>query len=98
MALSRTLLPHERAERIPGVRAVAGSSWPSRAPLFTPTGHEDRIGTFFNGSFGCDDVHYTYAQLKERGVEFEEEPQEQPWGTYAIFKDVDGNSFVLGSK
>jgi len=66
--------------------------------LFTPDGHEDRIGTFFNGSFGCDDVHYTYAQLRERGLEFEEEPQEQPWGTYAIFKDVDGNSFVLGSK
>jgi len=70
----------------------------SRVVLFTPDGHEDRIGTFFNGSFACDDVHYSYDKLKERGVEFEEEPQKQPWGTYAIFKDPDGNRFVLGSK
>jgi uncharacterized glyoxalase superfamily protein PhnB len=27
-----------------------------------------------------DDVHATYKQLKERGVEFVEEPQEQPCG------------------
>jgi len=66
--------------------------------LFTPEGHEDRIGSFFNGSFGCDDVEHTYRQLKERGVEFEEAPTKQPWGTYAIFSDPDGNTFVLGSK
>lgn len=66
--------------------------------LFTPEGQEDRIGTFFNGSFACDNVEYTYKQLKDRGVEFEEEPQKQPWGIYAIFKDLDGNRFVLGSK
>jgi catechol 2,3-dioxygenase-like lactoylglutathione lyase family enzyme len=66
--------------------------------LFTPDGHEDRIGSFFNGSFACDDVEYSYRQLNERGVEFEEEPQKQPWGTFAIFKDPDGNRFVLSSK
>ena len=27
--------------------------------LFTPDGHEDRVGTFFNGSFACDDVDYS---------------------------------------
>jgi predicted enzyme related to lactoylglutathione lyase len=66
--------------------------------LFTPEGHEDRIGSFFNGSFGCDDVDYTYRQMKAKGVEFEGEPQKQPWGTYAKFKDPDGNSFVLSSR
>jgi len=66
--------------------------------LFTPDGHENRIGSFFNGSFACDDVEYTYNQLKSCGVEFEEEPQTQPWGTFAIFKDPDGNTFVLGSR
>jgi hypothetical protein len=25
-------------------------------------------------------------------------PQKQPWGTYAIFKDTEGNIFVIGSK
>jgi predicted enzyme related to lactoylglutathione lyase len=66
--------------------------------LFTPDGQEDRVGTFFNASFACDDVRHSYEQLKKRGVEFAEEPTTQPWGTYAIFKDPDGNTFVLGSK
>ena len=66
--------------------------------LFTPDGHEDRIGTFFNGSFACDDVKRTYEELKGRGVEFTQEPKKEPWGTYTTFKDSEGNSFVLGSK
>src|SRR5215469_7967229 len=63
--------------------------------LFTPEGHEDRVGTFFNGSFACDDVEATHRQLSERGVEFTSPPQKQPWGTFAKFKDEDGNEFVL---
>src|ERR1700683_5757489 len=70
---------------------------PTRFVLFTPTGHEDRIGTFFNGSIACDDVEATYRQLRQRGVEFIQTPQKQPWGTFAKFKDPDGNQFVLSS-
>jgi predicted enzyme related to lactoylglutathione lyase len=66
--------------------------------LFTPDGHQDRISTFFNGSFGCDDVEHSYRQLSERGVEFRGPPEKQPWGTFAIFSDPDGNSFVLSSR
>lgn len=66
--------------------------------LFTPEGHEDRVGTFFNGSFQCDDVEYSYRQLCERGVEFEGPPERQPWGTFAKFRDPDGNTFVLSSR
>ena len=40
----------------------------TRIVLFTPDGHEDRIGTFFNGSFACDDVQATYRQLTTYGV------------------------------
>jgi len=69
----------------------------TRVVLFTPEGHESRIGTFFNGAFACDDVSATYRQLKGRGVDFVSEPQQQPWGTFAIFKDPDGNQFVLSS-
>lgn len=69
----------------------------TRVVLFTPPGHEERIGTFFNGSFACDDVEATYRQLRARGVEFTAEPTRQPWGTYATFKDPDGNQFVLSS-
>ncbi|MGH8148285.1 MAG: VOC family protein [Rhodanobacteraceae bacterium] len=70
----------------------------TRLVLFTPDGQEDRVGTFFNGSFACDDAHATYRQLKQRGVEFDREPTSEQWGTYAIFRDPDGNQFVLGSK
>lgn len=66
--------------------------------LFTPDGHEDRIGTFFNGSFACDDVEYAYRKLSEKGVEFEGAPEKQPWGTFARFRDPDGNTFVLSSR
>ena len=70
---------------------------PTRVVLFTPPGHEDRIGTFFNGSFQCDNVEATFRQLTQRGVEFVEAPTKQPWGTFAKFKDPDGNTFVLSS-
>jgi predicted enzyme related to lactoylglutathione lyase len=69
----------------------------TRVVLFTPDGQEDRIGTFFNGAIGCDDVEATWRQLSQRGVEFVEAPTRQPWGTYAKFKDPDGNIFVLSS-
>jgi predicted enzyme related to lactoylglutathione lyase len=70
---------------------------PTRWVLFTPPGHEDRIGTFFNGSLACDNVEATFRQLTQRGVEFVEGPTSQPWGTFAKFKDPDGNTFVLSS-
>ncbi|MBL8113104.1 MAG: VOC family protein [Acidobacteria bacterium] len=66
--------------------------------LFTPEGHESRIGTFFAGSLAADDVRATYEELKAKGVEFESEPKEQPWGTFAIMKDADGNQFVISSR
>lgn len=64
--------------------------------LFTPAGHEDRIGTFQNMSFAVDDVEKTYRELSERGVEFVQPPKKESWGTSAVFKDPDGNSFVIG--
>ena len=70
---------------------------PTRMVLFTPEGHEDRIGTFFNGSFACDDVEATWRQFTQRGVEFVEPPTKQPWGTFAKFRDSEGNTFVLSS-
>lgn len=70
----------------------------TRIVLFTPEGHEHRIGTFFNGSFACDDVEHTYRQLAARGVVFDGLPEKQPWGVFAKFRDPDGNSFVLSSR
>ena len=70
----------------------------TRFVLFTPTGHEDRIGGFFNGSLACDDVQRTHDELVAHGVEFTSPPTRQEWGTFAMFKDPDGNTFVLSSK
>jgi predicted enzyme related to lactoylglutathione lyase len=66
--------------------------------LFTPPGHEDRIGEFQSISFWCDDVFATAKTLKQKGVEFEQEPRNEPWGSMSIFKDSEGNRFVLGSR
>ena len=65
--------------------------------LLTPEGQEDRIGTFFNGSFGCDDVEYAYGKLRARGVEFTGPPETKPF-PHAYFKDPDGNTFFLSSR
>lgn len=65
--------------------------------LFTPEGQENRIGTFVNTSIECDNLERTYEELKARGVEFAGPPAAQSWGKFAIFKDPDGNSFVLSS-
>ena len=69
----------------------------TRVVLFTAEGEEKRIGTFMNVSFACDDLDKTYEELKARGVEFNGPPKKEPWGAYAIFKDSEGNSFVVGS-
>ena len=66
--------------------------------LFTPPGQEDRIGGFQPLSFWCDDVVATARIMKSKGVEFEADPKKESWGTSAIFKDPDGNKFVLSSR
>lgn len=65
--------------------------------LFTPPGHEDRIGSFQNLAFTTDDIEKTYQELSGKGVEFSQPPRKEPWGTSAIFQDPDGNRFVLSS-
>ncbi len=66
--------------------------------LFTPEGHEDRVGTFVNTSWEVDNVEKTWEELTAKGVEFAGPPQKQPWGTYVILKDSEGNQIVLGSR
>ena len=41
--------------------------------------------------FTADDVRATYEELKSRGVEFQQEPTEQPYGIDAGFRDPSGN-------
>jgi len=70
----------------------------TRLVLFTPDGHEDRVGTDQNVVFWTDDVEKTAKELAAKGVTFTSQPKKEPWGTFAIFQDPDGNRFVLGTK
>jgi len=45
--------------------------------------------------FRTDDVHGEFADLKSRGVEFVQEPMEQPYGVDAGFRDVSGNQMRM---
>lgn len=50
-------------------------------------------GALGAGVLTTDDIHGDYKALKERGVEFLQEPQERPYGTEALFRDDSGNWF-----
>ena len=43
-----------------------------------------------------DDCRKAYEELKSRGVQFTEEPTEQPYGIDCSFRDPSGNSVRLG--
>src|SRR6476620_574406 len=51
----------------------------TRVVLFTAEGDEKRIGSMMPMSYVCDDIDQTYKELTGRGVDFEGEPQKQPW-------------------
>jgi len=69
----------------------------TRVVLFTLEEYAGLIGKFQNIVFATDDVHKSYDELSEKGVEFVKGPTEEHWGIYAMFKDSEGNQFVLSS-
>jgi predicted enzyme related to lactoylglutathione lyase len=42
-----------------------------------------------------EDCHASYEELKARGVEFSEEPEQRPYGIDSGFRDPSGNNFRL---
>lgn len=49
-------------------------------------------GTIF---LSTDDVRASYEELKGRGVDFTEEPEERPYGIDSAFRDPSGNAVRL---
>jgi catechol 2,3-dioxygenase-like lactoylglutathione lyase family enzyme len=49
-------------------------------------------GTIF---LGTDDCQAAYEELKSRGVEFVEQPEERPYGIDSSFRDPSGNNIRL---
>ena len=48
-----------------------------------------------NVMFRCDDLTATYEELSARGVDFPQPPVEQPFGSWSMFDDPEGNRFAL---
>jgi catechol 2,3-dioxygenase-like lactoylglutathione lyase family enzyme len=48
--------------------------------------------------FSTENAQKTYEELKSRGVEFTQEPTEQPYGIDAGFRDSSGNHFRMAQQ
>jgi predicted enzyme related to lactoylglutathione lyase len=69
-------------------------------PVMDPETAEQVRGLMAKGFAGTvflttDDCHASYEELRSRGVEFVEEPEERPYGIDAGFRDPSGNSIRL---
>jgi catechol 2,3-dioxygenase-like lactoylglutathione lyase family enzyme len=56
---------------------------------------EGALGGLF---FATDDCRATYEELRSRGVEFTQEPVEQPYGIDAGFRDSSGNHMRMAQR
>jgi len=72
---------------------------PGPPVMDTETADEVRglMGKGFAGTvfLTTDDVQAAYEELKGRGVEFTEPPEERPYGIDSAFRDPSGNQFRL---
>src|SRR3954454_16310391 len=69
-------------------------------PVMDPDTAEQVRGLMSKGFAGTvflttDDVRADYEELKSRGVEFTEDPEERPYGIDCGFRDPSGNSVRL---
>ncbi len=79
--------------------AVVLMAIPGPPVMDTETAEQVRtlMGKGFAGTIflTTDDVHAAYEELKGRGVEFSEEPEERPYGIDSAFRDPSGNNIRL---
>ena len=66
-------------------------------PVFDEETRNQVLATLAKGAAGglfftTADIHATYEELKKRGVEFSQEPTQQPYGIDAGVRDPSGNS------
>jgi catechol 2,3-dioxygenase-like lactoylglutathione lyase family enzyme len=54
-----------------------------------------RAGKLGAGVLAVDDCQKTYEELKAKGVEFLQAPEERPYGIEALLKDDSGNWFSM---
>jgi catechol 2,3-dioxygenase-like lactoylglutathione lyase family enzyme len=69
-------------------------------PVFDDQTRQQIISLMSKGAagglmFSTDDCRASYEELKGRGVEFQQEPTDQPYGIDAAFRDPSGNQARL---
>jgi catechol 2,3-dioxygenase-like lactoylglutathione lyase family enzyme len=72
-------------------------------PVFDEETREQIMALLAKGASGglfftSDDVQSTYEELSGRGVEFSQEPTEQPYGIDAGFRDPSGNQMRVAQR
>ncbi len=87
-----TDVPFGEGERWIEVKAPDGQT---TINLYKASGSGVQPGQFSSVSFYSDDVRGTVEDMRSKGVEITEDPNEQPWGVQAQFKDPDGNGYVI---
>jgi predicted enzyme related to lactoylglutathione lyase len=79
--------------------AVVLMAIPGAPVMDAETGEQvrDLMGKGYAGTvfLSTDDCQASYEELKARGVEFTEPPEERPYGIDSGFRDPSGNSFRL---
>ena len=73
---------------------------PPGPPVFDAETQQQLLALVAKGAasslfFATDDLQGTYEELKSRGVEFSQEPTQQPYGMDAGFRDVSGNQMRM---
>jgi catechol 2,3-dioxygenase-like lactoylglutathione lyase family enzyme len=80
------------------VRPPGGGTSLLLAKASTPE-QTERVGDQAGGRvflfLQTDDFRRDYAAFRDRGVQFVEEPREEPYGTVAVFLDLYGNRWDL---
>jgi catechol 2,3-dioxygenase-like lactoylglutathione lyase family enzyme len=69
--------------------------WQEGSPDSTGSSSQLKAGAYPPIVMLVDDVRKIAAELKARGVQFKQEPQDYPWGVSATFADPDGNRFSI---
>jgi predicted enzyme related to lactoylglutathione lyase len=79
--------------------AVAPAGAVTEAILYLPDENWEHyrqvVGQSQAVSFNVTDMQALHADLTAKGVTFVQEPDVQPWGTFAIIADSEGNRLIL---
>lgn len=68
---------------------------PQSPEMITAINRALDAGTMHGLGMNVDDCRKTYDDLRAKGVEFVQEPQERPYGVEAVARDNSGNWMVL---